>query len=186
VRPEAGSRPWGPWAGRRPGTVRSGSVPGESSRCWSADRVSSAGAAAPAQDTVAGIGEAPPAAGAGRAADTAAGIAVPARTAVAGSEAPPAEAWPPWAVAGPPGEAQVATGRGPGQRERHRRRSGPWTTRIPCRTCLRARDGFRNWGRASGYEWRTTINRLLPSLPGVRSRSYTVRSPLRHRRPTAR
>ncbi len=89
---EVGYRPWGPWAARRPGTVRSGCCPRGSSRCWISGRGSSAGAVAPAEDTVAGIEEVPPAASADRAVDKVADLA--AGTAVAGRkrEAPVAAA----------------------------------------------------------------------------------------------
>jgi len=78
-RSEAGSRPWGPWAVRRPGTARSGCCPEGSVRCSIADMGPSEGAVAPAEGTAADIGEAPQVAPAGRAADMvvdrAAGIA---------------------------------------------------------------------------------------------------------------
>ncbi len=72
--PGDGYRPWRPWAGRTPDTVRAGSDPAVSSRCSISGMASSEGAVAPAEDTAAGIGEVPRVERADRVADTAAGI----------------------------------------------------------------------------------------------------------------
>lgn len=71
---EAVSRPWGPWAGRRPGTALSGCAPEASSRRLTAGRGSSAVEAAPAEDRAAGIAGTPEVR-ADKAADRAAGTA---------------------------------------------------------------------------------------------------------------
>lgn len=192
VWPGVGYRPGEPWAGHRPGIVRSGFVLGASSRCWIDGRGSSAVAVAPAEGTVADIEEAPRAAGADKVVDKAAGIAAAACIAAKGLEQPaPAVALrvPPVGRAlqrtfeRSPGKAPAAKDQG--LEERHHQRTGPWATRIPCRTCLRARDGFRSWGRASEYERRLTINRLRLS-PDARPRSCIARSPPHRPRPEAR
>ena len=225
-----GCRPWAPWVAHIPGTGRSGCCPGASSRCSIAGRASSAGAAAPAEGTVAGIEEGPRAeradkaaaptamealeapvavAAVNMAADRVAGIAAGARR----REGPAAAPAGPWAWGRPAGPAAERTagpgvperpaetvapkappaGKGPSQAlaervlaatgrwsergQRCHRRSGPWASRIPCRTCRWAMDDFRNWGRASGDYGRMMINRLRLPRPDVRPRSCTARSP---------
>ena len=99
TRPEAGYRPWALLAGRRPGIGRSDRCPGGSSRCWRADRGSSAEAAWPAEDRVAGIGRGSLSAQAGMAAGWAVGIEAARRRAdPAAAPAGPSS----WVRTGPP------------------------------------------------------------------------------------